>query len=84
MQIFNLRPLGAGGAVALFDVQISADIKLLDWTLKQGRDGRFRVYPPSPRHGRPSAVIAPALFAEINLAAIAATTGGARLGQYAA
>ena len=62
MNIINLRRVdGAGSVVARFDIELSPQVKLLDWTLKTGG----RVFPPSPRHGTPAAVLAPELIAEI-------------------
>ncbi|RDE10353.1 hypothetical protein [Pelagibacterium lacus] len=62
MQITNLRPVeGAGSVLARFDIEVTPEIKLLDWSLKKGG----RVFPPSPRHGSPAAHLAPTLIAEI-------------------
>lgn len=62
MHILNLRRVSGGGsALARFDIEVTPDVKLLDWTLKAGG----RVFPPSPRHGAPAAVLAPHLIAEI-------------------
>ncbi len=62
MEIRNLRRIaGAGSVLARFDIELSPQVKLLDWTLKRGG----RVFPPSPRHGTPAAVLAPELIAEI-------------------
>lgn len=62
MEIHNLRPIrDAGSVLARFDIEVTPEIKLLDWTLKRGG----RVFPPSPRHGLPAAVLAPELIAEI-------------------
>ncbi|GGA47341.1 hypothetical protein [Pelagibacterium lentulum] len=67
MQIQNLRPMtGAGSALARFDIELSPQVKLLDWTLKRGG----RVFPPSPRNGSPAAVLAPELIAEITRLAL--------------
>ncbi|MHA6731087.1 hypothetical protein [Devosia sp. A369] len=70
MQILNLRPMGAGSVLARFHIEVTPEIKLLEWTLKTGRDGRGRVFPPSPRHGAPAAVLAPNLIEEITLLAM--------------
>lgn len=67
MKITNLRPVsGAGSVLARFDIDLSPQVKLLDWTLKRGG----RVFPPSPRHGTPAAVLAPELIAEITRIAL--------------
>lgn len=79
MNITNLRPIrDAGTLVALFDLEVSPEIKLLDWQLRQTKNG-LRAYPPSPRNGRPSASLAPALFSEIGrMAATAFERGNAQ------
>lgn len=78
MQITNLRrTAGAGSLIALFDLEVTPEIKLLDWQLRQTGKG-LRAYPPSPRNGRPAASLAPALFSEIGrLAASAYQEGNA-------
>ena len=63
--ITNLRPIRPAGAMlAQFDVQVCPTVKLLNWTLKRTTSG-FRVFPPTPRHGMPTAIVEPALMAEI-------------------
>lgn len=67
MKITNLRPVeGAGSALARFDIEVTPEIKLLNWTLKRGG----RVFPPSPRQGQPAAYLAPSLIAEISRLAL--------------
>lgn len=67
MKILNLRPLeGAGNALARFDVEVTPEIKLFNWTLKRGGS----VFPPSPRSGQPAAFLAPHLIAEISRLAL--------------
>lgn len=66
MNITNLRKTrGDGAVVAQFDIELTPEIKLLDWTLKSVRNGQARVFPPSPRHGAPAAVLAPHLIEQI-------------------
>lgn len=67
MKILNLRrQSGAGSVLARFDIEVTPEIKLLDWTLKRGG----RVFPPSPRQGQPAAYLAPSLIAEISRLAL--------------
>ncbi len=66
MRISNLRPSGAGSILAHFDIEVTPEIKLLNWTLKAGG----RVFPPSPRQGAPAAFLAPNLIAEISRLAL--------------
>jgi hypothetical protein len=85
MNILNLRPTtGAGGTLALFDVQLSPEIKMLDMALKRTGSGHLRVFPPSPRAGRPAAILSTPLLENITAAASAAFTGGDRLARHAA
>ena len=69
MEIVNLRPSGAGSVMARFDIALSPEVTLLDWALKRTGSG-LRVFPPSPRHGNPSARVSPQLMAEITGSAI--------------
>lgn len=62
MNIVNLRrQSGAGNVLARFDIEVTPEIKLLDWALKKGG----RVFPPSTRYGPPAAFITPELASEI-------------------
>ena len=62
MLVTNLRPTGAG---ALFDVQILPTVRLLNWTAKRGGNGRLKVFPPTPRYGSPTAIVATETMTEI-------------------
>ncbi|ODT69035.1 MAG: hypothetical protein ABS75_18460 [Pelagibacterium sp. SCN 63-23] len=73
MQITNLRPVGAG---AVFDIQLLPTVRLLNWTAKHAKD-RIKVFPPTPRHGAPTAIVAPETMTEI-AALVAAELGGNR------
>jgi len=76
MNIQNLRRIsGAGTLVATFDLQATPDIILNDWQLRQTRNG-LRAFPPSPRNGRPAALIAAETFAEIGRLARTVFEGG--------
>lgn len=76
MNIQNLRRIsGAGTLVATFDLQATPEITLNDWQLRQTRNG-LRAFPPSPRNGRPAALIAADTFAEIGLMARTVFEGG--------
>ena len=67
MRISNLRPMtGAGNALARFDIEVTPEIKLLDWTLKKGG----KVFAPTTRHGPPAVFITPELASEIARLAI--------------
>jgi hypothetical protein len=72
MKITSLRlePPSPTGVVARFDVEISDDLKLLQWRLKRDRDGQFRVFPPTLKGaGSVSAAVAPPLARSISDAA---------------
>lgn len=62
MQISNLRPAGAG---TLFDIQILPTVRLLNWSAKRGGNGRLKVFPPTPRYGAPTAIVAIETMTEI-------------------
>lgn len=62
MKILNLRHTGAG---TTFDVQLLPTVRLLNWSAKRSGDGRLRLFPPTPRHGSPSAIVAPETMSEI-------------------
>lgn len=78
MQITNLRPVGAGSTLARFDIEVTPEIKLLDWTLKTGG----RVFPPSPRYGNPAARVSPKIMAQITELAVEACKGGVARHDY--
>lgn len=79
MRILNLRHTSAAGSVlARFDIEVSSEITLLDWYLKRTGRGELRVFPPSPRHGQPSARLSPKLMAEVSALVISSTEGDAR------
>lgn len=73
MHVTNLRPSGAG---VVFDVQLLPTVRLLNWTAKHAKD-RLKVYPPTPRHGTPTAIVAPETMTEI-AGLVAAQLGGNR------
>jgi hypothetical protein len=76
MKISNLRRTrGVGSLVALFDLEATPEIKLLDWQLRRTPKG-LRVFPPSPRSGRSSAQVEPRTFSEIGRLAATAFTEG--------
>lgn len=85
MKITNLRrQYGAGSLVALFDLEATPEIQLNDWQLRHTSSG-MRAFPPSPRHGRSTATVAPDLFAEISrMAATEFKGGSARKSNHAA
>lgn len=78
MKILNLRRhSGEGSLVALFDLVISPEFTLNDWQLRRTPKG-LRAFPPSPRSGRPLAIVASYAFAQIGrLAATAFQEGKA-------
>lgn len=62
MHISNLRrSSGDGSILAHFDLEVMPGVKLPNWAIKRGG----RVFPPSPRHGTPAAILAPELMAEV-------------------
>ncbi|MHA6297857.1 hypothetical protein [Devosia sp. CAU 1758] len=72
MRILNLRRFSdAGSLVAIFDLEATPEITLNDWQLRRTPKG-FRAFPPSPRHGRSTAQVAPLTFTEIGRLAAAA------------
>ena len=76
MNILNLRRTrGAGSLVALFDLQATPEITLLDWQLRSTPNG-LRAFPPSPRHGRSTARVEPTAFAQIGRLATSFYEGG--------
>lgn len=76
MEIRNLRrQAGAGRLVALFDLELSPEVIINDWQLRDTPKG-LRSYPPSPRTGRPCVFLAPALFSQIGHLATSAYQGG--------
>lgn len=78
MNISNLRRQpGSGGVVALFDIEVAPEIKLLNWALKRASDGVWTSFPPTARSGTPSAK-APLHVREAITAAAAATFNGGR------
>lgn len=78
MKISNLRQSGAGSHLARFDIEMSPQLKLLDWTLKRNAAGQLRAFPPSPRQGTPAAWVDPVLAAEIVTLAANFLKGGDR------
>ncbi|WP_332716679.1 hypothetical protein [Pelagibacterium mangrovi] len=65
MHITNLRPVeGAGGALATFDVRLTPEIELRDWTLKRTANG-WRSFQPRVREGRTPIWLAPHVLDEI-------------------
>ncbi|GEM_PF-5796672 len=75
MRISNLRPQGAG---TLFDVQLLPTVRLLNWTAKRGANGRMKVFPPTPRYGAPTAIVALETMTEIAALVEQAQTEGDR------
>ena len=76
MRVLNLRRHpGAGSLVALFDLEATPEITLNDWQLRSTKMG-LRAFPPSPRHGRSTANIAPHVFTKIGRLAAAAFLEG--------
>lgn len=61
MKILNLRPSGAGAA---FDVQLTPEIELRDWSLKLTAAG-WRAFQPAVRGGRTPIWLAPEVLNEI-------------------
>jgi len=80
MHITNLRPTpGAGGAVALFDIDIAPGLRLINWQLRRAGHG-FHTFPPRVGNG-PPAVITEASTREIITAAAVAAYGGQRANE---
>ncbi|KFC68426.1 hypothetical protein FF80_01866 [Devosia sp. LC5] len=70
MRILNWRPRDAGQIPVMFDIEISPDVRLMDWQLRRTLTGELRVYATRGRHGRPGAVLSDPAFAEIPRLAI--------------
>lgn len=65
MRVTAIRPAtGEGGAIATFDLEIDAELKLLGLVLKRTNSG-LRVFPPQSRDRVGTAAIAPSLAARI-------------------
>ncbi|WP_454684895.1 hypothetical protein [Ancylobacter moscoviensis] len=75
MKIISIRPAPPGtGTLAHFDLELSADVRVLDVTLNRNRLGQLRVWPP--RSGdRRIISFSPALSDSIAAAAEAALRG---------
>lgn len=52
-------------AIAAFSVELSPEVKLFDFQLIQGKDGRLNVYPPKSGNGSLTAAIAPSARQEL-------------------
>lgn len=72
-EILAIRPApsGAGRTVALFDAQVTEDVRLFNLRLVMTRDGRHLSYPPNAM-GERAATFSPVLTTEITRAACAA------------
>ena len=75
MNITNLRPAGAGGTVATFDIEVAPGLRLLNWTLKRAANGGWASYPPTAKGGTPSAIAPLAVREEITAAAVSQLGG---------
>lgn len=78
MRILNIRPAsppGGTGVIAVFDVDLSEEIRLFDVVLKRTRAGDLRSW-PAKLAGRPSAAIRQDLADRITRAAVAAIEAG--------
>ncbi len=77
MNITNVRPQpGGGGILALFDIEVAQDFRLLNWTLKRASDGVWTSYPPTAKSGTPSAKAPLHVREQITAAAVATLNGG--------
>jgi hypothetical protein len=77
------QPGKAVRAVATFDVELSADIRMFGLRLMEAPDGRLLVYAPSANGGRRLATFSPALSDQIaDLAATELERAHHRHGAY--
>lgn len=77
MRVVQLRPTGrATGVVALFDLEVSNQLRLCSVELTRYPDGRMRSFAPRCR-GRHAASFHPELASEITSAAAAALEAAA-------
>lgn len=76
MEIQNLRPIvGAGNAVAHFDIEVAPGVRLINWQLRKSAGG-WHSFPPRSGNGTPAAKVEPHMLDLISAAAAAALTNG--------